>query len=182
MDAVQENHQGGKQLKITRTIDGKEYEFELTAKELSDAWYEETERDLRKEADWAFDHYLTETGKSDFSSDDPRVTGESGIIPGSKAYRDAWREVFVDSHQMWEDHGWERFMKEHPLTQIRRMSLEDMKPVVDETEKWLDRHPGADREHVRRAVMKEFLDHIWGTEPMREIKFICLDACLTKED
>ena len=47
--------------------------------------------------------------------------------------------------------------------------MEDMKPVVDETENWLDKHPGADREHVRKAVMEEFLDHIWGAEPMRYV-------------
>lgn len=169
-------------MKITRTINGKEYEFELTAEELSKAWYEETERDIREEADWAFDHYLTSGGTPDFSSDEPRINGEAGLIPGSQAYRDAWREVFADSHQMWEDHGWERFMKEHPLAQLRMMSLEDMKPVVDETEKWLSSHPGADREYVRKAVMKDFIDHIGGVEPMRNIWEICMDACSDRKE
>lgn len=169
-------------MRITREIDGKEYEFELTAEELSNAWYEETENDLRKEADWAFDHYLSSEETPDFSSDEPRINGEASLIPGSEAYRNAWREVFVDSHQLWEDHGWERFMAEHPLTQLRRMSLEDMKPVVDETEKWLNSHPGADREYVRQAVMKEFINHIWGTEPMRNIWEICMDACSDRKE
>lgn len=163
-------------MRIMREIDGKEYAFELTEEELSQAWYEETENDLRKEADWAFDHYIAGNGKPDFSSDEPRINGEPGLIPGSEAYRDAFREIFVDSHELWEDHGWERFMSEHPLAQIRMMSLEDMKPVVDETEKWLSSHPGADREYIRKAVMKEFIDHIWGVEPMREVKLICMDA------
>ena len=105
------------------------------------------------------------------------VNGEPGEIPGSKAYRNAWCEMFLDSHSMWEDHEWERYMAEHPLAQIRRMSLEDMKPVVDETEKWLGSHPGADREYIRGAVMKEFISHIWGTEPMRDIRTICVEAC-----
>lgn len=117
-----------------------------------------------------FDHYLVSEEKPDFSTDKPRVNGEAGIIPGSAAYRSAWREVF-------QDHGWERFMVEHPLAQIRRMSLEDMKPVVDETEKWLGSHPEANREHVRGIVMTEFLNHIWGINPMRNIHAICMDAC-----
>ena len=92
-------------MKIKRTINGQEYEFELTRKELSQALYEETENDLRKEADYAFDHYLVSEEKPDFSTDKPRVNEEAGIIPGSAAYRSAWREVFLDSHSMWEDHG-----------------------------------------------------------------------------
>ena len=162
-------------MKITRTIDGKEYEFELTDLEIYQAHAEREEQWLRYEAGWAFDNHLAEKGYD--TAEKPRINGEPGEIPGSEAYRDAWCEMFLDSHSMWEDHGWERFMTEHPLAQIRRMSLEDMKPVVDETEKWLDSHPGADKEHVRKAVMKEFLDHIWGIDPMRDIKIICMDAC-----
>lgn len=162
-------------MKIKRTIDGKEYEFELTQSELNEAYAEQEEKWLRYEAGWAFDNYLAEKGHD--TAEKPRVNGEPGEIPGSKAYRDAWCEMFFDSHSMWEDHEWERFMAEHPLAQIRRMSFEDMKPVVDETEKWLGSHPGADREYIRGAVMKEFVNHIWGTEPMRDIRTICVEAC-----
>lgn len=162
-------------MKITRTIDDREYEFELTDMEIYQAHAEREEQWLRYEAGWAFDNYLAEKGYD--TAEKPRINGEPGEIPGSEAYRDAWCEMFLDSHSMWEDHGWERFMTEHPLAQIRRMSLEDMKPVVDETEKWLGCHRGADREHVRKAVMKEFIDHVWDIEPMRDIKVICMDAC-----
>lgn len=162
-------------MKIKRTIDGKEYEFELTDMEIYQAHAEREEQWLRYEAGWAFDNYLAEKGCS--TAEAPRVNGEPGEIPGSEAYRNAWCEMFLDSHSMWEDHGWERYMAEPPLAQIRRMSLEDMKPVVDETEKWLGSHPGADREYIRRAVMKEFIDHIWGTEPMRDVRTICVEAC-----
>ena len=162
-------------MKIKRTIDGKEYEFELTQSELNEAHAEQEEKWLRYEAGWAFDNYLAEKGYD--TAEKPRVNGEPGKIPGSEAYRNAWCEMFLDSHSMREDHEWERYMAEHPLAQIRRMSLEDMKPVVDETEKWLGSHPGADREYIREAVMKEFISHIWGTEPMRDVRTICVEAC-----
>lgn len=162
-------------MKITRTIDGKEYEFELTDMEIYQAHAEREEQWLRYEAGWAFDNYLAEKGYD--TAEKPRVNGEPGEIPGSAAYRDAWCEMFLDSHSMWEDHAWERFMINHPITQIRQLALEEIKPVIDETEKWLDSHPGADREHVRGAVMKEFLNHVWGIDPMRDIKIICMDAC-----
>ena len=117
---------------------------------------EREEQWLRYEAEWAFDNYLAEKGYD--TAEKPRINGEPGEIPGSAAYRDAWCETFLDSHSMWEDHEWERFMINHPLTQIRQLALEEIKPVIDETEKWLDSHPGADKEHVRGICMDACCD------------------------
>ena len=161
-------------MKIKRTIDGKEYEFELTSQEMSNAWWEEEEKDTRNEADWAFDHYLAPDGNYD--SDEPRINGEDGKIPGSAAYRDAWREVFVNSWMMWNDGAWMDYIPKHPLTYYREMTLEDMLPIVKATEAWLDAHPITDREKARKAVMEAYIRHINGEEPIGDISEICEKA------
>ena len=46
-------------MKITRNIDFQEITIELTTKELGDAWWEKTINDLHREADYAFDCYLS---------------------------------------------------------------------------------------------------------------------------
>lgn len=162
-------------MKIKRTIDGKEYEFELTANELSNAWYEEQEKELKYEADWAFDHCIAQ---DKYSNNEPRINDEPGAIPGSKAYRDAWRETFLDSWMMWEDHAWEEYMSIHPLAQYKEMTLNDMLPYVQETEKWLEAHPVVDREVARKAVMDEFRKSISGEGPMSGTPAEILDRLL----
>lgn len=162
-------------MKIKRTIDGKEYEFELTRQELNEAWWESQRLDLGFEADYRFDHNLASGG--DYPSENPRTNGEAGTIPGSKAYRDAWREVFYDSWNMWEDGGFENFGNgEHPYKQIETMTLDSMLPYVKEVEKWLDAHPAADKEYIRTAVMKDYIKHINGEEPIGDIREICEKA------
>ena len=158
-------------MKITRTINGQNITIELTAKELSDAWWEETINDLQREADYAFDCNLSKDMA--YPGETPRINNEPGDIPGSEAYRDAFRETFVDSYYMWEDHAWEDYMRIHPMAQFREMTLSDMLPYVKETEKWLEAHPAADKETIRKAVMAEFRKHINGDSPMDDVSAIC---------
>lgn len=161
--------------KITRIIEGKEYEFELTENELSSAWYEWTVSELEFEADWAFDHYLA---KDKYKSNAPRINNEPGQMPGSEAYRDAWRETFLDSWMMWNDGAWEEYIPKHPLTCYKEMTLETMLPYVQETEKWLKTHPIVDREVARKAVMDEFRKSISGEGPMSGTPAEILDRLL----
>ena len=161
--------------KITRIIEGKEYEFELTENELSNAWYEWTVNELEFEADWAFDHYLA---KDKYKSNAPRINNEPGQIPGSEAYRDAWRETFLDSWMMWNDGAWEEYIPMHPFTCYKEMTLETMLPYIQETEKWLKTHPIVDREVARKAVMDEYRKSISGDAPMSRTPAEILDKLL----
>lgn len=165
-------------MKIKRTIDGKEYEFELTSQELSNAWWEAEENDIREEADFQFDFGLCAEGDDGHDLDSPRMDGDEGMIPGSTAYRDAWRETFVDSWMMWEDGAWGEYIPKHPLTYLKEMTLNDMLPYVQETEKWLKSHPVVDREVARKAVMDEFRKSISGEGPMSGTPAEILDRLL----
>lgn len=153
-------------MKIKRTVEGKEYEFELTSQELSNAWWEAEEDDIRKEADYQFDFGLCAERGACRDCDAPRTDGDEGQIPGSAAYRDAWRETFFDTWVMWEDGAWEEYIPKHPLTYLKEITLNDMLPYVQETEKWLENHPIVDKEVARKAVMDEFRKSIGGEGPM----------------
>lgn len=67
-------------------------------------------------------------------------------------------------------------MRIHPMAQVKEMTLTDMLPYVKETEKWLDAHPAADKETIRKAVMAEFRKHINGNGPMDDVSVICEKA------
>ena len=156
-------------MKIKRTIDGKEYEFELTGQELSNAWWEAEEDDIRKEADYQFDFGLCAERSDGLDYDSPRTDGDEGTIPGSTAYRDAWRETFVDSWMMWNDGAWGEYIQKHPLTYYKEMTLNDMLPEA---------HPVVDREVARKAVMDEFRKSISGEGPMSGTPAEILDRLL----
>lgn len=163
---------------IKRTVEGKEYEFELSSQELSNAWWEAEENDIRKEADFQFDFGLCAERSNGLDLDSPRTDGDEGPIPGSAAYRDAWRETFVDSWMMWNDGAWEEYIQKHPLTCYKEMTLKTMLPYVQETEKWLEAHPVVDREVARKAVMDEFRKSISGEGPMSGTPAEILDRLL----
>ena len=75
-----------------------------------------------------------------------------------------------------EDGEWQRFMAKHPFRQFDEMTLETMLPYVNETEKWLEAHPVADKEYIRGVVMKAYERHIDGEEPMGEVSEMCEKA------
>lgn len=145
-------------MKITRTIDGVEHEFELTNAELLEAYTDVMEADLRYEADYQFDEgIVADDNRTAGSQEVMRVHGEPGPIPGYKAYRNAFEELYVNLWYMWEDGLWEDHMPKHMLTVFREEALSCLKPFADDLERHLLELPEKKRAGKRRAVMKKYL-------------------------
>ena len=134
---------------ITREIDGKTVEIELTYNELMSAWNEAEEMMAAQEADYRFDNEL---------ADDLKI--DAALIKNDD-YKALFKDAFLNAHADWEDNeAWSDYMPMAPYACMYEIAKRYFRKVYEAIEKHIAAHRIEDREAFIKAFAEKHGDEI----------------------
>lgn len=129
---------------ITREIDGKTVEIELTANELMNAWNEAEEMMATQEADYRFDNEL---------ADDLEI--DAALIKNDD-YKALFKDAFLNAHADWEDNeAWTAYMPMSPYACMYDIARRYFAPIYRDVEKYMTEHGITNREAFIRTFVEK---------------------------
>lgn len=134
---------------ITRKIDGKTIEIELTTNELMDSWNEAEEMMILHEANYRYDNELA----NDLHADESVIRNEG--------YKVLFKEAFLNAYADWEDNeAWSDYMPMAPYACMYEIAKRYFRKVYEAIEKHIAAHRIEDREAFIKAFAEKHGDEI----------------------